>query len=66
MTQLAPKQICMNCGKDIGRRWKPGLCGQCIREVEEKERGWTREARPKREPTTEELLAELEKIASRN
>lgn len=35
MPPLAPKRICANCGKDIGRRWKEyNLCAACIREIE--------------------------------
>lgn len=35
MPQLAPKRICADCGKDIGRKWKEyNLCSACIRKRE--------------------------------
>lgn len=33
MPRLAPKQMCMNCGKDLGRRWKEALCSSCAKKA---------------------------------
>lgn len=38
MPALAPLRNCAECGKPIGRRWAEYVkCGQCVREVMEKD-----------------------------